>query len=68
MPYGIISDDLTGSRDVAGRLTRLGYCPIWWLRTARIPKTRSARFCSPARWSAVDASPNPRSDFLKKTS
>ena len=28
MSYGIIADDLTGSCDVAGRLTQLGYRPI----------------------------------------
>jgi len=28
MPCGIIADDLTGSGDVAGRLTRRGYCAV----------------------------------------
>ena len=32
MRYGIIADDLTGSCDVAGRLTLLGYRPVVYVR------------------------------------
>ena len=41
MRYGIIADDLTGSCDVAGRLTHLGYRPIVRLRAGGSGSRRS---------------------------
>lgn len=43
MRYGIIADDLTGSCDVAGRLTHLGYRPIVRLRAVGSGPRRSPR-------------------------
>lgn len=41
--YGIVADDLTGSCDVAGRLTHLGYRPIVRLRAVGSSSRRSSR-------------------------